>query len=161
MRACADPAIVRFTRIPHPYTLEDGEWFVDHATCEAALGRAFHSAVCAEGPDDQILGCVGLVIRPDRPHIGEVGYWIAPWARRRGAATAAVRLAVAVAGGLRLARVEAYIHPDNAGSRRTVERVGFRREGLLHSHGVGRNGLEDMLLYAREGASTAGSVSER
>ena len=40
------------------------------------------------------LGAIGLDIDIDS-EVGEFGYWIAPWARRRGVATGAVRLVAA------------------------------------------------------------------
>jgi RimJ/RimL family protein N-acetyltransferase len=53
-------------------------------------------------------------------------------ARRRGLATAAVRLLTrwAIAGaGMR--RIEALVEPVNRASLRVLERCSFRREGLL------------------------------
>lgn len=47
-----------------------------------------------------------------------------------------------------LHRVQAFIHPDNAASLRLVEKLGFRREGLLRDNlRVGKVWRDD-LLYA-------------
>ncbi len=35
---------------------------------------------------------------------------------------------------MNLNRIEAYIHPENAASRKLVEGIGFRQEGLLREH---------------------------
>ena len=64
-----------------------------------------------------------------------VGYWVLARARRRGIATAAVRLltrwAIAEAG---LRRIEALVEPGNPASLRVLERCSFRREGLLRDY---------------------------
>ena len=49
---------------------------------------------------------------------------------------------------MRLHRVQAFIHPDNAASRSLVEKLGFRCEGLLRDNlRVGEVWRDDM-LYA-------------
>ncbi len=60
-----------------------------------------------------------------------LGYWVAQRYNGRGAATAGIRIALAVAfGPLRLHRVEANIQPQNAPSIAVVRKIGFRREGF-------------------------------
>ena len=64
----------------------------------------------------------------------EIGYWVAPWARRRGVATAAVRAmsgwAFANAGVVRL---ELLTDWANVGSQRVALAAGFQREGVRRS----------------------------
>ena len=79
-----------------------------------------------------------------------MGYWLAPQARGRGYATAAVRL-VARWGfdRLGLARLELFTDVDNVASQNVATRCGFRREGLLRSHLLVRSRGErrDSLVY--------------
>lgn len=49
---------------------------------------------------------------------------------------------------LGLNRIEAQIHPDNAASRRLVERLGFRQEGLQREVGYWAGAHHDLTLYA-------------
>lgn len=80
---------------------------------------------------------------------GQVGYWIDQAAAGRGVIPTALAMAVDhcffVVG---LHRVEASIRPENQASRRVVEKLGFREEGLrrryLHIDGAWR----DHLCYA-------------
>lgn len=65
----------------------------------------------------------------------EIGYNIAPEARGKGYATAAVRLATHKAfTESPLRKLIAYVHEDNAASRRVLEKAGYTAEGLLREH---------------------------
>ena len=57
---------------------------------------------------------------------GHIGYAIAPFARRRGYGTAALRLALPHARALGIRRVLLTCSPRNIGSRRIIERNGGR-----------------------------------
>ncbi|HEU4425854.1 MAG TPA: GNAT family N-acetyltransferase, partial [Pilimelia sp.] len=86
---CADPLTQRFMPLlPHPYTREDALWWVTvGAPAAAAAGGA--GLAIADLQTDRLLGSVGIGrIVPERGQ-AEIGYWVAPWARRRGVATAA------------------------------------------------------------------------
>jgi RimJ/RimL family protein N-acetyltransferase len=86
-----------------------------------------------------------------------VGYWLAPAARGRGYATAAVRLAAGWAlapargdiGGLGLDRLQLTCAPDNAASRAVAERAGFAYEARLRDHVSFKGGRRDSLVFAR------------
>ncbi|MFD5552410.1 GNAT family N-acetyltransferase [Streptomyces sp. NPDC127068] len=77
---------------------------------------------------------------------GHVGYWVDEGVAGRGVMPTA--LALAVDHGFRtvgLHRIEVCIRPENAPSRRVVEKLGFRGEGLrprfLHIDGAWRDHL--------------------
>ncbi|HEV7806207.1 MAG TPA: GNAT family protein [Solirubrobacteraceae bacterium] len=77
-----------------------------------------------------------------------LGYGIDERHAGRGIATAALQQAVDLAWADGLHRVQAAVSPDNAASKRVLEKVGFRREGLalryLRLHG----GWTDQELWA-------------
>lgn len=79
-----------------------------------------------------MLGAVGLV-RPDwDAGRSEIGYWLAPEARGRGAATRAVRLLAPWAfETFALTKLEIRAHSDNPASQRVAERCGFVRAGTV------------------------------
>jgi RimJ/RimL family protein N-acetyltransferase len=78
------------------------------------------------------------------------GYWVAPWARRRGVATRATRLVADHAlTTLGLARVELLADIDNTPSQRVAEHAGFIREGTLHRHTLMGGELRDCAIYGR------------
>ena len=49
---------------------------------------------------------------------------------------------------MELNRIEAQVHPSNASSLRSVERLGFKREGLLRQVGYWGEQFHDMYQYS-------------
>ncbi len=58
--------------------------------------------------------------------LGHIGYAVVPWKRRRGHASAALRLMLAEARKIGLGRIEITTDPDNTISRRIIEKNGGR-----------------------------------
>jgi RimJ/RimL family protein N-acetyltransferase len=130
VRACADPEISRWTRVPQPYTPEDARRFIAVAATEAAAGLSVALAVTDD--HGRLLGTVGLMEVDRCAGRGEIGYWLAREARGRGAATRAVRLlAEWAARELGLGRLEILVQRANAASVRVAERAGFAPSGEL------------------------------
>lgn len=74
-------------------------------------------------------GTLGLRWMPGNaplpPHVlGHIGYAVVPWKRRRGHATRALRLALALAREQGLTRVELTTDPDNAASQQVITACG-------------------------------------
>jgi RimJ/RimL family protein N-acetyltransferase len=127
VRACQDPEIPRWTRVPSPYTAEDARALLAAAATEAAAGIGVALAVAEAG--DGLVGTIGLT-GLEQAGAGEIGYWVAREARGRGAATRAVRLLREwAARDLGLERLEILAHRDNAASQRVAERAGFAATG--------------------------------
>ena len=131
-RACQDPGNQRWlTSLPSPYTRDDAAEFV-HGI--AARGRESRTdlpfAVEAGGELVAMCGLHSLTTGRLGP---ELGYWTAPWARRRGyAAEAAAGLARwALAHGA--PRVHLYTDVANTASQAVARRAGFTEEGVVRS----------------------------
>lgn len=90
--------------------------------------------VTAKG-EDHPAGLCGLVRRDVLPHV-DLGYALLErrWGRGYAQEAAAVVLAHA-RGALGLATVAAIVNPDNAASRRVLEKVGFRFIDVRHLDG--------------------------
>jgi signal transduction histidine kinase len=145
--ACADPEIARWIPVPVPYTIEDARAFIEGATEDWSTGASATFAI-VDRARDELLGMVGLH-RGDRPGRVSVGYWLAPGARGRGAATRAVRLVVAWAfADPGLTRLELTTLVGNDASGRVATRAGFRREGILRGYLPFRAHLVDVVMYA-------------
>ena len=130
-RACDDPETARWLPVPAPYDLAAGKGYVEGIVpSQWADGTAANVAV-VDAASGELLGAIGLTLRDGA---GELGYWTAPWARRRGVATRAAALhtgwALEVLG---LPRVELLADVDNLGSQRVAERAGFVREGVARA----------------------------
>jgi RimJ/RimL family protein N-acetyltransferase len=131
VKACQDPEIPRWTRVPSPYTREDAERFLAIAATEAAAGEGIALAVADAG--GRFAGTIGLM-ELDREGYGEIGFWAAPEARGRGATTRAVVLVRDWATEtLGLTTIEILAHRDNRPSRRVAERAGFTDVGELRT----------------------------
>ena len=89
----------------------------------------------ADRRGDAAIGSCSLFRFDARHRRAEVGYALR--SDRWGRGLAAEAVALALDWGFRtlaLHRIEAGIDPRNDASRRLLERLGFRREGLLRNH---------------------------
>ena len=84
------------------------------------------------GPDDRVIGTCTLFHFDPRHRRAEVGYALRSDHWGRGLASEAASLAIDWAlRTLDLHRIEADIDPRNEASRKVLERLGFRSEGVL------------------------------
>ena len=138
--ACQDPETAAWTTVPDPYRKEHAEGFVgrtvptgwDEGTSATWVIRELAS-------EHRVAGMIGL--DAISAGSGEVGYWVAPWARGRGVISRAVALVVDHAfapEGLALDRVSWAAYVGNWPSRRVAWRAGCRVEGTVRKHLVGR-----------------------
>jgi [ribosomal protein S5]-alanine N-acetyltransferase len=96
--------------------------------------------------------CLGLVNYHDG-HIRNkrvtIGYIVDPAHCKQGLATEAISAMIRFCfQDLGLHRVQAFIHPDNTPSLKLIEKLGFRREGLLRENLRVGDEWRDDLLYA-------------
>ncbi|MCG8443695.1 MAG: GNAT family N-acetyltransferase [Caulobacterales bacterium] len=94
-------------------------------------------------------GCNLNNIRRGVLQSASVGYWVGEPFRRRGHTAAAVRAVLRFAfDTLALHRVEAACIPCNDPSRRLLESVGFRQEGVARAYLKINGAWRDHVLYA-------------
>lgn len=112
---------------------------------------ATHSVRLAiAGPDDRLIGTIGLneISLPNRR--AEIAYDLAPVHWRQGIATQACTVVTDWAlQTLGLARVQATVLDTNTASAGVLERCRFHREGLLHHYRVVRGESRHFWIYAR------------
>lgn len=116
---------------------------------DARLGAGY--ALHVFRSDDQVLmGSIRITnLRRGVAQMATLGYWIGQRYARHGYMTEALRLVVDFCfRELGLNRVEAACIPTNDASRRLLERVGFRQEGLARSYLRINGEWRDHLLYA-------------
>ena len=91
-----------------------------------------HASWAVADASDRLVGSVSIhKIDPDQAD-AEIGYWVAPWARRKGHATRAVMAASRFAfSELGLHRLYLYHAVDNPGSCAVARAAGFVHEGTL------------------------------
>ena len=124
---CQDAEVQRFTRVPSPYTEEHARAFVAFAAAGVADATGLHLVVTDDA--DLVLGAVGIGI-DRRDASGEIGYWVAPEARRRGVAVAGCRTLLTHAFDvLGLGYVALWAAAENPASNGVARRLGFTHEG--------------------------------
>jgi RimJ/RimL family protein N-acetyltransferase len=145
--ACQDPEISRWTVVPREYTELHATEFIATRETERAAGRELSFAVVDH--TDTLQGAIGMANFDWADRRGEIGYWMAREARRRGAGTRALRLLARWAiEGLGLERVELLANPANEPSQRLAERAGFTREGLLRRYRTRHGEREDLIMFS-------------
>ncbi len=116
--ACQDREIQRWTKVPRPYTQQHAESFIEGSSGE------LDTFAIIESRSNEAVGMCSIHHITDG--IAHVGYWVAPWGRKFGAASTALRILPTVArriGGAHTIR--ATIAESNLASRRTAEHAGF------------------------------------
>lgn len=115
--ACQDADIQRWTLVPRPYLREHSESFVREGVGE------FRTWAIVDDDNARPIGMISIHAIDDG--VASIGYWVAPWGRGRGVASAAVRLVVEEARAMGAQAVTADVAEANVASRRTVESCGF------------------------------------
>lgn len=133
--ACQDPEVPAWTTVPSPYSRADAESFLDLTVRPGWVrGDQLVWAVRAVG-DARLQGVIGL--HGVGQGSAEIGYWMAPWGRRRGLLGRAVRVVTDHAldpEGIGLERLTWSAVVGNWPSWRVVWAVGFRIEGTRRKH---------------------------
>lgn len=141
----ADPLVRRYAHLPEPeYDAHRVRQLIDHEIADGLRTGTLAVLAVAEEDTDEFLG--SLVLFDVSPEEAEVGFWLGPGARGRGAASAALTLAADLARDLGLVRLRARTAVANDSSHRVLERAGFRRCG---SPVVGHtpSGAEEVLQH--------------
>lgn len=143
--AAADPELLRWMPWAAEQTPERGRaWCTVEAHEDPE--RRINFAIAAEG--GRCAGSIGLGRAAWDSGRVEIGYWIAPWARRRGYAVEAVRAVTEYAFGLGLHRIELLAAIGNLASQGVAVKAGFTREGVLREALVIPGGRTDAVLFS-------------
>ena len=122
--ACQDTEIQRWTLVPRPYKREHALGFVNNSIDEA------HLWVIEQQETKEPVGVISIHTIDPNTGDADTGYWIAPWGRRRGAATYALVLVEQFALTIpSINSLSAHIAETNAASRATASRAGFVNMG--------------------------------
>ena len=141
--ALDDPGIRRFG----PPLLESStaERFLTEWVPAVEAGGGTLQAI-ADPVTGVLLGGIGLDRVDPLRRQAEVTFWVGPWARRRGVATAALRTLSDRTLGRDLERLELLAHWDDPVAQRVALAAGYQREGVRRGVAGDRT---DMLPYAR------------
>ncbi|HET9976494.1 MAG TPA: GNAT family N-acetyltransferase [Burkholderiaceae bacterium] len=151
----ADPRVMRYGSTPPWTSTGQAEGFIERSRAAMASGDALRLGL--ERRDDaQLIGQCTLFDFAFPSARAEIGYSMRADAWGRGLMHEALTALIDHGfGTLRLHRIEADIDPRNTPSARSLERLGFVREGLLRERWRVDGEVSDSALYgllAREWA---------
>ena len=148
-------------------------WSRDHLTARAFRSRVtWAERVIRQGEglplfliereSGHLAGGITLSnIRRQPAQAGTLGYWIGePFARRGYMAEALAALREHAFGPMDLSRLEAACLPENAASRRLLERCQFKYEGVAQAYLQINGRWRNHVLYAALRADRRGRVEE-
>jgi ribosomal-protein-alanine N-acetyltransferase len=147
IRHADNPKIWRNVRdlFPYPYTEQDADEWLAHATVEEDTPWVFAIEI-----DGEAGGTISLLPRSDvERHSAELGYWLGEAFWSRGIMTAAVRaLTERAFEQSDFYRIYADVFAWNPASMRVLEKAGYRREAVLTRAVVKDGVLMDQVIYA-------------
>jgi RimJ/RimL family protein N-acetyltransferase len=149
----SDPVVTRF--IPSLPRAEGVDAWI--AGVPTAADR--RDLVIADPVTDRVLGGCGLYRMSTVDSSGELGYWVAPWARGNRLAARASTLLTEWAFAHGMGRLEALVRPDNPASLRAALGAGYRHEGRRRGYSLDRDGKrQDLTAWVRLATDPSGPV---
>ena len=139
--------------IPFPYTDSDAATYLDLTEKNMEKFKSRVNWAIRERSTGEMVGSIGRfgnnVGSKFKPHVDEIGYWLAASYRRRGLMTAAIKAYTKhLFSTTELTRLEAIIFAKNAASGRALEKSGFQREGYLRQAEMKNGETRDLILCA-------------
>lgn len=141
-----DPEIRRWMPWAAGYTMERAvQWCTRFAHLDIATGVQFALEPRHGG---RLVGSAGVHRADWERGDAEIGYWIAPWARRRGYATEVTRAVSEYLFERGFQRVHLVIAAGNLASQAVAKKAGFTREGVLRRALPVPGGYDDAVLFS-------------
>ena len=128
---------------PHPYTLEDARWWINHAQEETP------ECSFAIANEEGIIGGIGLILQEDiHQYSAELGYWLAEPYWGQGIMTEAV-MSITEYAFIQYPLIRIFAGPfsHNIASQRVLEKAGYQKEGLLRNHVIKDGQILHQVLY--------------
>ncbi len=146
----SDPEVMRYHSSGPWTSLEPARALIARDTAAMACGEHLRLGLTLneDGPDATLIGscCLFHLDRANRR--AEIGYELHRSVWGLGYMQEALQALLQFAfSSMTLNRIEADIHPDNLASARTLERLGFLREGLLRERWIVEGEVSDTAMY--------------
>jgi [ribosomal protein S5]-alanine N-acetyltransferase len=134
--------------IPNPYTEASADFFLNLChNAEKNNGFVANFAIRDRVSGNLIGGC-GRFVKDI--HKDEIGYWLAEPFRNQGIMSAVINgFCEHLFDTTDLIRIEAIVFAENMASAKTLEKAGFKREGLLRKYVVKNGEMKDVFMYSR------------
>lgn len=143
----SDPDVMRYWSSPPMQERAEAERIVEQSQSGFAAGTALQWGV-ERLSDGRIMGKCALHAIDQSNRRAELGYALGTAYQGQGYMNEALNALLTYAfGEMNLHRVEADIDPRNTASARTLERLGFQREGFLRERWIVSGEISDSALY--------------
>ncbi|WP_051133243.1 GNAT family N-acetyltransferase [Nocardia paucivorans] len=154
----ADAAVRRFGHLPlSEYTPRIVREQIDGVIATGLASGTLAVLAIADVRSDEFLGSIALFdICAGR---GEVGFWLAPWARGHGAARSALRACTHMAATIGVSILQARTVPENKASQRVLEKAGFTRVGEPHETVTPSGAVRTALFFERSTTGSGGGTT--
>ncbi|MEK4073508.1 GNAT family protein [Paenibacillus sp. FSL K6-1122] len=140
--------VTRFYDLESFTTIKQAEELIQRWTERFENGQVIRWGIALKS-DNRIIGTCGFHGWMKQHHKAVMGYELAPEFWRQGYMTEVTQKIVEYGfKNLELNRIEAFVEPENAGSRKLLERIGFSEEGILKEHFYWKNRFVDNVIYA-------------
>jgi len=122
--------------IPHPYTAEDADWWINHII-EERKRLKLQPNWTIRSKKDGLIGGIGMVINgPSIEPQQEIGYWLAKPHRNQGIMTDSI---IAMTNHCfkkykKIEAISAHIFKENEASMATIKKAGFSMIRLIDNH---------------------------
>jgi ribosomal-protein-alanine N-acetyltransferase len=137
------------TNFPLPYTTQLAQQRIERIRDVCSRGQATVLGI-ERHTDGALMGWFGVYRTAERT-IGGLGYWLGEPFQRSGFMSEAAPLVLDVAASdLKLSSFEACIHPENEGSLKIANRLGFRQAGEQFIYASARDREERCLRFVRD-----------
>lgn len=147
LRAFSDAQAMRYWSTPPWTSLDDAEGFIQRSLQAMATGEALR-LIIVRTADARVLGQCTLFSIARSCRRAEIGYLLDRGEWGQGHMQEALNALIAYGfGTMGLNRIEADIDPRNERSARSLERLGFQREGLLRERWIVGDEVSDSALY--------------
>jgi [ribosomal protein S5]-alanine N-acetyltransferase len=147
LQAFSDAQAMRYWSTPPWTSLNEAERFIQRSLQSLASGEALR-LILVRTADARVLGQCTLFSIDRGCRRAEIGYLLDRSVWGQGYMQEALHALIAHGfGTMGLNRIEADIDPRNARSARSLERLGFQREGLLRERWIVGNERCDSALY--------------
>lgn len=99
--------------------------------------------------ESRVIGTCGFHGWMKNHYKAEIGYELTPEYWRQGYMTEVIQKIIEFGfNNLGLNRIEAFVEPENVGSRKVLEKIGLSEEGTLKEHFYWRNRFVETVIYA-------------
>jgi ribosomal-protein-alanine N-acetyltransferase len=145
----SDEQVTQFNDIQTFATLEDAKWFLQFLDRRFQERIGISWALRLRAEPNKLIGVAGFNLWNRRNHCGEIGYDLAQSYWGWGIMAEALRAIIDFGfQQMALNRVEAEVMVENRQSIRVLEKLAFKREGVLRQRGCWKGAFHDLYLYS-------------